>query len=124
MTPTAAMLASLDVISVETTRMLDTLEVSRGIIPTSDFGEAKRRVLEIRGKAQELFDWLSEVRFEEDRIAWKAVIHILTCNRQREQHGNDTTILVVHRDAASPSCTEKFLDLVDRALRVDFRGVV
>jgi hypothetical protein len=34
---------------------------------TTDRREAKRRVLEIRARAQELFDWLAEVGLEETR---------------------------------------------------------
>lgn len=64
MTRTAELLASLDVIAHETTRMLTTLE---DMPATSDRREAKRRVLEIRGLTQEFFDWLAEVRLETPR---------------------------------------------------------
>jgi hypothetical protein len=52
MTPTAALLASLDTITAETTTMLSALD-DAGM--TTDRREAKRRVLEIRARAQELF---------------------------------------------------------------------
>jgi hypothetical protein len=63
-TPTAALLASLDVISHETTRMLAVLD---DVSATSDRREAKRRVLEIRANAHELIEWLSEVGIETAR---------------------------------------------------------
>ena len=66
MTVSAALLASLDVISHETTIMEAVLDDATGL-PASERREAKRRVLEIRGLAQELFTWLSEVRLEEPR---------------------------------------------------------
>jgi hypothetical protein len=49
-TAAAVLLASLDVITAETTTMLSTLY---DVSPSSDRHEAKRRVLEIRGLAQE-----------------------------------------------------------------------
>jgi hypothetical protein len=64
MTETAVLLQSLDVISAETVTMLTTLDESEG---TPDRREAKRRVLEIKAMAQELFDWLSAVGLEETR---------------------------------------------------------
>lgn len=64
MTATAALLASLESITYETVQMLAVLDDEA---PSSDRREAKRRVLEIRAKAQELFDWLSEARLEEPR---------------------------------------------------------
>lgn len=63
MTSTAALLASLDVIAHETTRMLRTLDAAQ--IASDDRREARRRVLEIQARTQELFDWLSEARLEE-----------------------------------------------------------
>jgi hypothetical protein len=59
---TARLLASLDSISAETVQILDALE-SPGIDP-ADRREAKRRVLEIRARAHELIEWLSEARLE------------------------------------------------------------
>jgi hypothetical protein len=35
--------------------------------PAEDRRELKRRVFEIRGQTQELFEWLSESRLEEPR---------------------------------------------------------
>ena len=64
MTVTADLLASLDVITHETTRMQTVLDEGR-IVRADDRREAVRRVTELRTKAQELFDWLSEVRFED-----------------------------------------------------------
>jgi hypothetical protein len=64
MTATAILLASLDVITAETTTMLSALDDAD---LTPDRREAKRRVLEIRARAQELFDWLAEVGLEESR---------------------------------------------------------
>jgi hypothetical protein len=64
MTGTAALLSSLDIITAETTTMLSTLD---DVKASPDRHEAKRRVLEIRGLAQELFDWLGEVGVEEAR---------------------------------------------------------
>ena len=67
MTRTAALLASLEAIAYETTVMLAALDAAESLPSPSDRREAKRRVLEIRGRAQELFDWLSEARLEEPR---------------------------------------------------------
>ena len=64
MTATAALLASLDVITAETTTMLTALDRAAA---SPDRREAKRRVLEIRGLAQELFDWLGEAGLEVPR---------------------------------------------------------
>ena len=64
MSATADLLQSLDVITAETVTMLTALDESK---MTSDRREAKRRVLEIKGKAQELFDWLNAVGLEETR---------------------------------------------------------
>ncbi len=64
MSATADLLASLDVIAHETSLMLNALDVA-DVRRQEDRREAKRRVLEIRAKAQELFDWLSEVRLED-----------------------------------------------------------
>lgn len=63
MTPTAALLASLDTITYETTSML---RVAEDVQP-QDRRELKRRIMVIRAQAQELFDWLAESRFEEPR---------------------------------------------------------
>jgi hypothetical protein len=59
---TATLLSSLDAISAETVTMLTVLDEAK---MTSDRREAKRRVLEIKGKAQELFEWLTAVGLEE-----------------------------------------------------------
>ena len=59
-TITASLLSSLDVIAHETTSMLNALDRQRETIPEEDRREAKRRVLELRAKAQELFDWIGE----------------------------------------------------------------
>jgi hypothetical protein len=67
MTATAALLASLDAISLETRNMLATLDDAEAALSPADRREAKRRVYEIRGKTQELFDWLSEAKLEEPR---------------------------------------------------------
>ncbi len=53
MTATAALLQSLDVITAETVTMLTVLDAAK---LTPDRREAKRRVLEIKANAQELFD--------------------------------------------------------------------
>ena len=63
MSVTADLLASLDVITPETTRMQTVLDEGP-IVRADDRREAIRRVTELRTKAQELFDWLNEVRFE------------------------------------------------------------
>jgi hypothetical protein len=65
MTPTAALLASLEAIFHEMTSMLMVLDEAESILPASERREAKRRVLEMRGKTQELLEWLSEARLEE-----------------------------------------------------------
>lgn len=62
---TAPLLAGLDSLAHETTRMLAILDESQGI--ASDRREVKRRVMEIRERAHELIEWLSEVRMEEPR---------------------------------------------------------
>lgn len=36
-------------------------------LPANERREARRKVLQMRGIAQELFDWLGEVRLEEPR---------------------------------------------------------
>ncbi len=54
-TPTAVMLASLEAVIAETVTMLDVLDDAE---TTRDRREAKRRVLEIRAKAHELFSWI------------------------------------------------------------------
>jgi hypothetical protein len=64
MSATATLLSGLDVITAETTTMLSALDDAS---PSLDRHEAKRRVLEIRGLAQELFDWLAEAGLEETR---------------------------------------------------------
>lgn len=66
MTATAKILASLETIYFETVQMLTAVDEAQQAPPT-DRREAKRRVLEIRSKAQELSDWLSEVWLEEPR---------------------------------------------------------
>lgn len=68
MTLTAELLASLDVVFQETTTMLRALDERADVIDSNaDRREAKRRVFEIRGKTQELFEWLSNARLEEPR---------------------------------------------------------
>jgi len=64
MRATATLLSSLDVIAAETTAMLIAIEEVKH---SPGRREAKRHVLEIRAKAQELFDWLSAVELEETR---------------------------------------------------------
>ena len=66
MTTSAALLASLDLISHETTMMVIALDVAAGL-PESERREARRRVLEIRARTQELLEWVSEARIEEPR---------------------------------------------------------
>ena len=66
MTATAELLESLATISHETTMMMAVLDDAESL-RVVDRREAKQRVLEIRGKTQELFDWLSEARLEEPR---------------------------------------------------------
>jgi hypothetical protein len=61
---TAALLASLEAVSHETTRMLTTLDTADVRHP-DHHRETKRRVTELRTKVQELFDWLAEARLEE-----------------------------------------------------------
>jgi hypothetical protein len=66
MAATPALLSSLDTIAYETTLMLDVLDRERATIPSAeDRREVKRRVMELRGKAQELFEWLSTTKLEE-----------------------------------------------------------
>ena len=57
---TAPLLVSLDAIAHETSTMLDALARHRHEIPDDDRREANRRVLELREKSQELFEWISE----------------------------------------------------------------
>ena len=64
MSVTADLLASLGVITHGTTRMRSVLDEGH-IVRADDRREAIRRVTELRTKAQEMFDWLSEVRFED-----------------------------------------------------------
>jgi hypothetical protein len=63
MSATADLLASLDVISHETTLMLSAIDQAHAARP-DDRREVKRRALELRRQAQELFDFLSEVPLE------------------------------------------------------------
>lgn len=63
MSTTAALLASLETIHHHTTLMLAALDGADVRRPEA-LREAKLRVLEIRRKAQELFDALSEDRLE------------------------------------------------------------
>lgn len=67
MTATAQLLTSLDSIVHETTLMLSALDGTERQLSAPDRREAKRRVLEIRARAQELFEWLSEARLEDPR---------------------------------------------------------
>ena len=67
MPATATLLQSLDVITADAVTMLTALDEAESVMSPSDRREAKRRVLEIRGKAQELFDWLNAVGLEETR---------------------------------------------------------
>jgi repressor of nif and glnA expression len=64
MSATASLLASLDAIAHEMTSMLSVLDTGDGFL-AHDRREAKMRVLEIRARAQELFDWLAATRQEE-----------------------------------------------------------
>ena len=64
MSVTADLLVSLDVITHEMTRMQTVLDEGH-IVHADDRREAIRRVTELRAKAQEMFDWLSEMRFED-----------------------------------------------------------
>jgi hypothetical protein len=64
MSATTALIQSLDIITAETVTMLAALHEAQ---MTPDRREAKRRVLQIRTDAQELFDWLSAVGLEETR---------------------------------------------------------
>jgi hypothetical protein len=66
MTASAALLASLETIAHETTLMADALDTATGL-PANERREAKRRVMEIRARAQELFEWISEARLEDPR---------------------------------------------------------
>ncbi|HJQ39699.1 MAG TPA: hypothetical protein VKB93_21350 [Thermoanaerobaculia bacterium] len=65
MTATAALLASLEVIAHETTRMLQALDSSK--ITADDSRAAKRLTLELRESAQGFIDWLSTARLEETK---------------------------------------------------------
>jgi hypothetical protein len=65
MLASARLLACLDAISSETAQMLNVLDESASAIAASELREAKRRVLEIRAKTQELFEWISEPRWED-----------------------------------------------------------
>ena len=67
MTTSAALLSSLEAITHETTQMLSVLDDDAAKLSANDRREAKRRVIEIRTKAQELFEWISEARLEEPR---------------------------------------------------------
>lgn len=62
MSPVPVLLRSLDAITAETVSMLSALE---DVPASADRREAKRRILEIRGKAQELFEWLAAVGLDE-----------------------------------------------------------
>lgn len=66
MTASGALLSSLETIAHETTLMADALDDAKGL-PASERHEAKRRVMEIRGLAQELIEWISAARLEEPR---------------------------------------------------------
>lgn len=61
----AELLAALDSVSHETTVAVNVLDQDEGTLEASDRREAKRRILEIRARAQELFDWLSAIRVGE-----------------------------------------------------------
>ena len=67
MSVSAALLASLEAISHETTRMLNVLDANAEALPPDDVREAKRRIFLIRTEAQELFDWIGAARLEEPR---------------------------------------------------------
>ncbi len=67
MTATAALLASLEKITHETTTMLAALDHYASTLQQGDLRDAKGQVYEIRNRAQKLFDWLGEVRLEEPR---------------------------------------------------------
>jgi hypothetical protein len=62
MSAIARLLSSLDAITHETTIMLTTAEEPS--LSSEDRRELKRRVFAIRGQAQELLNWLSELRAE------------------------------------------------------------
>jgi hypothetical protein len=67
---TASLLASLESISAETSRMLNYLDQAP-LLPPGDRHELKRRVFAIREETQELFEWLSAVLAagpDEDRV--------------------------------------------------------
>jgi hypothetical protein len=64
MTTTAALLANLDAVLHETLLMRTTLDAADGL-PQENVREVRRRVEEIRMRAQELFDLLSNVWLEE-----------------------------------------------------------
>lgn len=66
MTATASLLRSLDAISHETTLMVGVLDDVEGL-PANERREARRKVLQMRAIAHELFDWLSAARLEEPR---------------------------------------------------------
>lgn len=66
MTTSAALLAALDVIAHETTHMLNIVEDAPEITP-QDRREVKRHVLNIRGEAHLLIEWLSQARLEESK---------------------------------------------------------
>lgn len=64
MTATAQILARLETITFESQRIVEVID--EAMLPSpSDRHEAKRRVLEIQAKAQEVFDWFSEMRLED-----------------------------------------------------------
>lgn len=62
---TGEILSDLEEIVQRTTHILSVLERSRRWMSTEDHRDVRRRTLELRTKAQELFDTLSEVRLEE-----------------------------------------------------------
>ncbi|HYI08519.1 MAG TPA: hypothetical protein VEK57_05585 [Thermoanaerobaculia bacterium] len=66
-TATSELLASLDTITFEAMEMLAVLDDAEGLPSNSDRREAKRRILEIRARAQELFEWLTEAKLEDAR---------------------------------------------------------
>lgn len=62
-TTSAALLAALDVIGHETTHMLNLID-NAPQITAHDLREVKRHVLNIRGEAHLLIEWLSQARLE------------------------------------------------------------
>lgn len=63
-TPAAQLLQSLDLITAEIVTMLDVLDTAPRLSP-DDRREAKRRVMEMRARAQEVFEWVRETRLGE-----------------------------------------------------------